>query len=539
MVGAAFRIARAEWTRHHREFGSPWLGRPTVFIASLALAVLLGALALSLGRDLASDQTVSPTTLSMLAMGAFAWMVWRSSQLIHLRFERLNPDFLLTTVPARTAALGLLGFVYARLTVSIALPMVGVAAGTAIGLRSPVVALTILISIVGLATLAVVLGTTGRLAVRLVGLHLTRTRFYRDLLIVFGWLPVVVGGILSEELSVSVSSLGVLFGALPSVWFVDFALVGVRDSALAEVRPAAGAVGLLVPTVSIFAAGTVVLARRIWETTPVSSAGSHGSHSLVHDGWLEQLLGNRVSRPVRTVARERWLMERRVPRGLLSTGYVLLVVGVFGFPALLFGGPNGLLLLIAVSLGLAVGIAFASVPIGTEYRVLPMLFTTVSGDQFVGGLRLAATLVGVPLVTLVTVPVGIVSVVGGIQTVVIAMAGVASCLCAASVALAVGMGVERYNYVPVPFFFTDVPVFAELGRNGFLRLGVIFGIVLLANLPAYLGNAPLVYEGIAAVGLPALVVQVGSLLVTIVLATAVSNSARRIAVRRYQNYQFN
>ncbi len=537
MVGAAFRIARAEWTRHHRDVGRPWLGRPTVLIASLALTILLGALAHVLGRNLASGQTVPRSNLSILTIVTFVWMVWRSSQLIHLRFERLHPDFLLTTVPARTAAMGLLGFVSARLAVSIALPTVGVAAGTALGLRSPVVTVTVLISIAGLAALAVVLGTTGRLAAHLVGLHLVRARFYRDLLTVFGWLPLLAGWLLIEELSVSVAALGAVFGALPSAWFVDLALVG-GDPALASVRRGVGALGLLVPTVPLLTAMTIVLARRIWETTPVSSTESHGSHSLVHDGWLEQLLGDRVSRPVRTVARERWLMERRVPRGLLSTGYVFVVVGVFGFPALLSGGPNGFLLLIAVSLGLAVGIAFASVPIGTEYRALPMLFTTVSGAQFVGGLLLAVTLVGVPLVTLITIPVGIVSLVGGIQTVFIAMAGVASCVCSGSVALAVGMGVERYDYVPVPSFFTDVPVFAELGRNGFLRLGVIFGVVLLANLPAYLGNAPLVYEGIAAVGPPPLVVQVGSLLVTIVLATAVSNSARRIAVRRYQNYQF-
>lgn len=537
MVGAAFRIARAEWTRHHREFGRPWLGRPAMFIASLALTILLGALAHVLGRNLASGQTVPHSSLSILAIGALAWMVWRSSQLIHYRFERLHSDFLLTTVPARAAVVGLLGFVAARLAVSIALPTVGVAAGTAIGLRSPIVAVTVLVSIAGLATLAVVLGATGRLAARLVGLHLVRARFYRDLLVVFGWLPLLAGWLLIEELSVSVASLGAVFSSLPTAWFVDLALVG-GVPALAEVRPAAGALVLLVPTVPLLTAGTSVLTRRIWETTPVSSTGSHDSHSLVHDGWLERLLGDRVSRPVRTVARERWLLERRVPRGLLSTGYVLLVGVIIGFPALLFGGPNGFLLLISVSLGLAAGIAFASVPIGTEYRVLPMLFTTVNGDQFVGGLLLAATLVGVPLVTLVTVPVGIVSLVGGIQTVVIAMAGVASCICSGAVALAVGMGVERYNYVPVPSFFTDVPVFAELGRNGFLRLGLIFGIVLFANLPASLGNAPLVYERIAALGLPPLVVQVVSLLVTIVLATAVSKRARRIAVRRYQSYQF-
>lgn len=230
-------------------------------------------------------------------------------------------------------------------------------------------------------------------------------------------------------------------------------------------------------------------------------------------------------------------MERRVPRGLLSTGYVVLFVGVISFPALLFGGANGLLLLIAVSLGLATGIAFGSDPIGTEYRILPMLFTTVGGRQFVGGLLLAATVVGAPLVTVVIIPLGLVRVVGAIQTVFIAVAGVAVCTCTASVALAVGLRVERYDYAPISIFFTDVPVFAELGVKPFLRLGWIFVVVSLAILPGYLGNSPPVYERIAAFGVPAVGVQIGSLLLTLLLVVAVTRTAFKIAVQRFRDYQ--
>jgi len=221
------------------------------------------------------------------------------------------------------------------------------------------------------------------------------------------------------------------------------------------------------------------------------------------------------------------------------SGYVVFLVGVVGFPLVAIGGggPNGLLLLVAVALGMVSGIAFASDPIGTEYRTLPMLFTTIRGRQFAGGLLLAATAVGVPLVLLVTVPLGVSSVVGTVQTILIALVGVTVSTCTASVALAIGMGVERYDYTPISSFFTDVPVYAEIGLNGFLRLGSIFAIVTLVTVPAFLGNAPSVYERIEALGIPALGTQMGSLLLTLALAIVVSRTAFRIAVQRFRDYQ--
>ncbi|WP_256390973.1 hypothetical protein [Natronoarchaeum rubrum] len=532
-------IARVEWTRQHREFGSPLTGRPVLLVVLIALAVGLGWLGRSLGRDLAAGQPLPDGELSLLASLAFVWLAWRSSQYTQVRIERLNPDLLLTTVPERTAALGLLGFVYARLLATLAVPTLGVAVGIAVGLRSPVVAVTVVVAVAGLATLAAALGTIGRLTIRLVALRLARVGFYRDLLVVFGWIPLIVGVNILEELSPSIAPLVAAFGAFPLAWFVDLALAGSLEYSVGSVRYAAGALGLLVVSLPFLAAGTTALARRVWESDPVSSTGIDGSHSLISEGWIERLLGEYVSRPVLTIARERWLMERRVPRGLLSIGYVLLLVGVIGFPAVALGGagPNGLLLLFSIGLGLTAGIAFASAPLGTEYRTLPMLFTTVDGRQFVGGLVLAATVVGTPLVVLVVVPLGLGSVVGAVQTIAITLVGVAVSTCTASVALAVGLGVDRHEFVPTPFFFTDVPVFAEHGLSPFLRLGSVFAIVVLASVPAFLGNAPSVYESVAARGVPALAVQIGSLFLTILLVGAVTRAAFRTAVRRFRDYQ--
>jgi hypothetical protein len=62
-------------------------------------------------------------------------------------------------------------------------------------------------------------------------------------------------------------------------------------------------------------------------------------------------------------------------------------------------------------------------------------------------------------------------------------------------------------------------------------------VVSHADAPAFLGNAPPVYEPIVALGVPASVVQGGSLLLTPGLVTAVTHRACERAVTRFQAYQ--
>jgi|GEM_PF-5125736 len=537
-IRRATKITRAEWTRHRREFGTPLTGQPVLLVALLGIASGLGWLGYSLGRDITAGQPFPDDLLGLAVSGAFLWMVWRSSKYTHVRFERLNPDLLLTTVPARTASLGLLGFVYTRLLATLAVPTFGIVVGTAVGLRSPTVVLTLTLAIACMAVFAATLGTTSRLAARLVALRLVRARYYRDLLVVFGWIPLVIGAMLLQELSLSVAPLTGLFGASPLAWFVDVAFVGILDDSVGSTRHTLGAFALLGTAIPVFAAATTTLARRVWERDSASSTGAGGSHSLLKTGVVERVVGERVPRATYTVARERWLIERRVPRGLLSTGYALLFMGAVGFPLVaLAGGKTVLLVYFAVTLGLVTGVAFGSDPIGTEYRALPMLFTSVTGRQFVGGLLLAATVVGVPLVALAIVPLGIVGSVGVARTFLTVFLGSAICACTASVATMVGLGVERVEYAPVPFFFTDTPIYGELGATAFLRHGLVLALAALASVPAFVGTARPVSERIAALGVSTAGIQLGSLLLALVLTVATTRTAARIAVRRFRDYQ--
>lgn len=537
-VRQGMKIVRAEWTRHHREFDTPLTGRPVLLIILVGIASGLGWLGYSLGRDLTAGQPLPDGVVSLFVTTAFVWIVWRSSKYTHVRFERLNPDFLLTTVPARTAALGLLGFVYARLLTTLVVPTVGIAVGTALGLRSPTVALTVALASACIAAFAAALGTTSRLAARLVALRLMRARYYRDLLIVFGWIPLIIAAMLLQELSLSLAPLTGLFGALPLAWFVDLALIGAPTGTVGSPQHTLGVFALLGTTVPVFTATTAILARYAWEHDSAGSTGTRGSHSLLNTGVVERFVGERIPRAMYTVAREQWLMERRVPQGLLSTGYALLFMGVVGFPLVAFiGGTTSLLVFFAVTLGLVTGVAFSSDPIGTEYRALPMLFTSVTGREFVGGSLLAASVVGIPLITLIIVPLGVVGPVGFGQTLLIALLGSAICTCTAAVATMVGLDVERFNYAPVPFFFTDVPIYAEVGAAAFLRHGLILSIGVFASVPAFVGTAPPVYEAIAVLGAPTVGIQIGSLVLTLLLVAVITRTAFRTAVQRFQAYQ--
>lgn len=529
-------IARIEWTRHRRESTVSTGGRIVRYVVVLALAVGLGTLAHSVGRDLVAGETAALEGLWIVASAAFGWIVWRSSQLTRVRFEQLEPDFLLTTVPAPVAALGHLLFVAARVGVVLAAPTVGLAAGTALGLGSATVALTVAVAVAGTAALAVTLGVAGRLGAQLVGQRLARARLYRDLLVVFGWLPLLAAWLALRELSISITVLFAWLESLPIPWIVDLALLGTGERTGINPRRGLSALGVLVLAVPSLAAGTVVLARRLWETDPISSPSASGWKPSLIEPRLKRVLGDRVSRPVRTIARVRWLLERRVLRGLLSTGYVLLVAVLILLPAFSVTGLP-LLLLIAICLGLAAGIAFGNDPMGVEYRTAPLLFTTVGGRQFVRGYLLAGLGAGIPLVTVVVVPLGLVSPAGLVETATVALVGIAVSACTTVVCVAVGMGVDRDDLVPVPFFFTDVPVYAELGWLPLLRLGGIIVGVSLVGLPAYVGNAAPVYETMSAIGVPTTVVRAGSALLTVFVAVGVTRIAYRIAVRRYQSYQ--
>ncbi|QRV17738.1 hypothetical protein JMJ58_22420 (plasmid) [Haloterrigena salifodinae] len=531
------RIARTELVCHFRKHNLYGNKRQIIFSGVLlSCAIVLGLVSYSLGRNLASGHPIPTTRLLIGVSLVFILLLSQGFSLLHTRFEHLELEMLLTTVPVRTAALGLQIFVWTYVAILLALPVFGVAVGTALGLRSPTVASTIIIAIASLATLATTLGVVGRLIAYLIGRHLARGNFYRDFPNLFGWTIVLGIVILFWDTLESVIPLIASLGSLSLSWIIDLALFGAGSEVNIEPRRGLIALGVIVPTILLLEGIATVLIRRIWETEPVTSTGNHSSHTLVGGGRLEQLLGDHVSQPVLTVARERWLMERRAPNGLLYPVFIFLFAIMILLPLFsLIGIP--LLLLVVLSFGLGTGIIFGLNPIGNKYRVLPMLFTTVNGRQFVSGLLLATVVVSVPVVTVAVFPISVISSVNFVGMTMLVVVGVALCACTASINIAVGMGVKRREFGPVPALFTEVPAYAEMGWAQFIRLGATFVGVSLVGVPAYLGNLPSVYESAGVIGIPIIAVRLGSLLLTTLIAAVVTKTAYQIAVQRYQDYQ--
>ncbi|ELY53271.1 hypothetical protein [Natronolimnohabitans innermongolicus] len=540
------RIARTERRRHRRAVDDSRSLRYLRHGSRLAVAFALAIGAYALGRELAAGTGTGSIPRGELALVAAVVVVataWRSGRTFHTRFERIRPEFLLTTVSERTAAFGLLAFVAVRVAASLAAPTIGAAVGLAIGLRSPAVAFTATLAVGALAAVAIVGGCALRLGAHLAARRLARGRgrTLRDLLVALGWLPLLGGWLFLRTTSYSMAPVFAALESGPLSWPVDLALLGATGGsvrAATEPTHALAALAVLSFAVVPFVSATVALAGRSWvrdgETTRSSVVDD--SRTLTDEPRLERLFGGRVSRPVRAVARKCWLAERRVHRGLLVAAYAfafgaLILLPIFG----ILGAP--LFLWFVATLGLALGIAVGGQPVETEYQGLPMLLTTIDGRTYVHGTLLAGLLVGAPIVAAVVVPVGVLAPPTLAETAALAVAGVAICGCTAAVGLAVELTVDRAELGPVPSFFTDITVYAETGSSPFRRLGTIFAIASCTLLPAVVGNVPFVYDAGLLIGLSSEAVRVGSLLTTALAALVVSSVASRLAIGRYDEYR--
>ena len=533
------RIAKIEWRRHHRELGYSQNRQIIMLLILCAVSISLGSASWVVGQELTTETPELFSLTSLATTITFVWLVIQSSSLTNRRFEQLAPDALLTAVPIRTATLGIILFVLARVGAILVIPTLSIAVGLALGVGSPVIAISVITAIAALAVLAVAVGTAGRLASILIGRSLARGSLYRAVLILFSWVPLVALYFLLQEFSVSVVQLASWFEWVPLALLADLAFLGAGEQVgVSPLRGFAAIIAVALVSPLLFGL-TAVFTRRLWISDPIGSSRQKNpseSHSATSGGWVGRLMEGYVSQPVITIARDRLLSERRVPRGLLNTAYVVLVVGVIGLPLFaLFAVPGFLLLVLA--LGTAVGLAFGSDPIGKSYRVLPMLLTTIQGREFIGGFVLAGLIVGAPLITLIVVPLGVVSDASFAETIALTITGIALCACAATVNVAIEMDADRADLVLIPGFFTDVPLYGKEGWSAFSGMARTFAVASIVILPAFFGNSQLVYGQLASLGFPTTVVRIGGLCITVLLAVGVSKLAFGIAVDRYRDYE--
>ncbi|WP_135827884.1 hypothetical protein [Halorussus halobius] len=526
------QIARVEHARSRRRPGRSSAWRAVLAIALVGLSIGGGVGAYVFGQSLAAKSVSVPVrALRTAVVAASAMFLWTGIQGASRRIARLNVDHLLTTVRVREVVLGI-GIVEYAWTVAPLSPVVlGVAAGFAVGTGSPASAGSIGVAVAGLVGVTTVLGIAVSFATTFATLRSPRLRRYRNyayvaafLLGLLVWTTVVQGPVSNERVVDWLRS-------VPFAWFVDLGLLAAPNAEVGFGRGLA-ALGLTiigVPVLTVIATG---FADRALTTDSVSTTAVHRSRPLVGNGLAEYAFAGWVPRPALTVARKRWTQERRLPRGLLYQGFVLLVGPVVYLPILATGAVPAISVVALASL-CAVGavLAFGVDCLGAEYASLPMTLTTVPGRRFVQGTVLAATTVSTPITFIAVVGIGVWSPLSRIELVLTALAGVALSVAGVLFVVALGLRVSYYDFQPISIPFTDMTVHTD--RNVSFRLVAVLVLVGLLVLPAT------VTYGMAFVGgtrAPAVTAGAGSLLVTVLLAAGVSLLAYRRSVRAYEQY---
>lgn len=533
------QIARIERTRRRRQFDRSTTWRIGFALAVAVLSIAVGTSVYGIGQGLRRGTLTLPLDIIRAATTAIAIVALTVvTRRASVRFGRVDLGHLLTTVPARDVVLGVAGFLFSQYAISLALPVISLAVGFALGVHAPVSVLTIVLTVAVLLALIVVASVTLSLTGEYLALRSPRFRRYRTI-IVYG--PLVLMWLVLTRLSAPIDHLVAWLQLVPLAWVVNFVLLSV-PGIHADVGRIVGATCLLVGGLPALTVAATALGERVWGSDEVNSAMIHRSRSLVGTGLAERLFAGWVSRPVLTVARKRWVQERRVPRAVMMIAALLLSIGSgIGVYALSpAGAPAVTPLLIAFACATGFGLGFGEYVLAAEYPSLPMTLTTASGSHVIRGTMLAGLAVGVPLTILPTVVIGIVSPVGALELLLVTIAGVLLCGCSIAVATALGMrfAYTEFLLLPVKIPLSSVRrVYGRMGKAPFLSAGRVIGVVGLVSLPAFMSYLSVVTTPLATMlGTTPATVRIAALVVTMVLAVAVSVPAYQRAVNRFNEY---
>lgn len=533
----ALLIARIERTRSQRQPGHSSTWQTLRVIALVVFSIGGGIGAYGVGQLVARGRLTLPVSaIQATVVAGFLTFLWMAIQRTSRVNEQLNTDHLLTTVRASEAALGLVFTVYRRVAVPVFLPALGVAVGLALGTQTPVIALTTGVAVVGIVTLAALLGIVLRLGAKLATSQSPRLRRYKNytyvlafILAFFIWITIFQGPVSNQA---TIEWLRVV----PLAWFVDLAFLGLTDVPASQAR-GLGVLGATVVGLPILMMATISLAERVWTADRVGESEIHRSRSLVGAGLAERMFAGWVSRPVLTVARKRWLQERRVPIGLLFQGYVLMLTPLVFLPIFAAGEVPGVSLVsLAFLSAIGTALAFGAELLGAEYSSLPMTLTSVSGRHFIKGTMFAGVTISGPLTMLVILLLGLGSPLGGVELLVLGLAGISLIACSVTVSALLALDVSYYEFRPESIPFTGITAYIESG--GIFKWAKIFAAVGLVCLPAFVVYGAAFVGGPVAPALGASMpaVRIAVLLVTVFLATIVTVLAYRRAVTRFNEY---
>ena len=444
---------------------------------------------------------------------------------------------LLTTIPARDAAAGVLLAECGRLLVIGVVPVVGVVVGFALGARSPLSAVVFPGAALGLLVLGVTAGFALGIAMKL---GFARSRFLASHKAAIGAVAFLVymAVILFPQFAGVTGrtfDLYALLGAVPTGWLADLALLGAPGANASPAR-ATLAAGMILVGVPTFTGFSIKLAGRYWYADAVQPdddpGGTDAAATTPTEGGVLAVFEGIVSRPTLAVARKTWLRARRAP---ITLSYVLYPAFAFVVPlqnAVRTGViPPTLPALVAIYGAWMTGAAFTLNPIGDEAATLPVTLTaSASGARLVRGKVLPGIAIGVPATAIATAITGVLSPLGPVSIAGLVVAAVACGVGGAALAAGVGAVFPRFGSVNV----TGNREAVVPSLTAFVVFSI--GLFVLA-LPGLVAGVPAVASGLATAFdvSRAVVTAAGSLLTGLLLGVA-GWIASRYAVRTIDSY---
>ncbi len=421
---------------------------PMVFIGIVGLALLV-----AFAEEL---QGLSGVTLPDGARGQVA-MFWVfgvyicANRLVTQRSRVEAEAFVLTTVSARTAAMGHIIAETLRGLAYVAAPTIVLTATGFIIFGSPGVVLTIPIATV-MFVMTVILTATA--VGYLIAWLLTHVKFIRRYKSIIGGslVAIIMGGYLMAIMG-PMEGLNMSFlGWLPPGWLLDVGVLGVGGAIEGSTVKAAGSM----LSSALLLIGGVLATDRItngyWYSAPVSIDDDGGP--IDHSKRSYQLgplpFPQRISQPTRRVAE--WVILRSI-RDPSRLSY-LTVPAIVVFDAVYIAYSDGVLAVtlapvFAVGLPWIISEVAGMNPLGDEGSMLPLLVASISGRQYIHGLLVPGLVVGLPLAGILTGLAGMISPYSPVE--IAGLVGIAMylTLVAVTIAPALGMAMPRFDAISI------------------------------------------------------------------------------------------
>jgi len=395
-------------------------------------------------------------------IAALLWLVVTVIFVVRAVGERgtlAQPEAVLTVVPTGEALLG--GYVAESAYVAMWVlgPAVGAGAGMAVGTGSmaPMVAVPVAVLLAGWSTVAV--GYPIGLTIRHVALRFPFVARHKSGVVVAAFVVYFV--VLSAgALDAAMEAVFEPMQSSPMAWYADLAFLGTQGVDASPVQAVGAGAFSVVGAAAGVVAGTRV-ADAHWFSDPVL-AGEEPEESATVDGggassveeWVEDVFGRRTG----TLIVVSWRRVVRAPMKVLYAFFpVFFIAGMIAEIVQSGDVPAFFPYLVVVIAAWSAGVIFTLNPLGDQGAVLTStLLSGVDGRTFVHAHLIAGLVVAIPIGTVLTGVLAVLSPVEVRTVVTLTAATPVLMVLAAVVSVGIGMAFPRFDEVNVTRSMTTV-----------------------------------------------------------------------------------